>query len=152
MPKFENIGDWVEKRFGGQRQAAKALGVTQGAISDWINGKRVPKPDKQAKMVKFDYDGPFPEAKKKGGINRDELVGLQAQVKVLREGQSVKTEEFGEDGDVILDLDVGGNLLGIEILSVTRETSNLMREIAEQFDVPQLLRHFHPENLGQVFA
>lgn len=77
--------------------------------------------------------------------------GIAVYIKV-NEGHSVKTEEFDPAGEIILDLDAGGNLLGIELLSLNPGIPGYIREIAEQFDVPELIHHFHAENLHQVFA
>lgn len=85
MQKFENIGDWVKKKYGGQRQAAKALDTSQGVVSQWINGRSVPLPEMQALMVKNGYNGPFPEPKKKTGK------GVSAEVFAEYRGE-VKTE------------------------------------------------------------
>lgn len=76
MQKFENIGDWVKKKYGGQAKAAKAMGTTQGVISQWITGVRVPGDDAQALMMKNGYNGPFPEQKAKARaavISREEF-------------------------------------------------------------------------------
>ncbi len=92
MQKFENIADWVEKKYGSQAKAAKAMKTTQGVISQWISGRSVPKPDKQALMAKNDYDGPFPEPKKKGStklvgaVSREEFAEWRGYLKAGMEG------------------------------------------------------------------
>jgi uncharacterized protein YuzE len=78
--------------------------------------------------------------------------GISAIYIKVRQGDSVKTKEFDEHGEIILDLDAAGDLLGVEILSVTPELRHHMEEIAHQFNKPELLEHFHPEKLPQVFA
>lgn len=76
--------------------------------------------------------------------------GISAIYIKVRPGDSVKTEEFAED--VILDLDAAGDLLGVEILNMPSDLRQHMQEISHQFNVPELMKHFHPENLPQVFA
>ena len=118
MPKFENIGDWVEKKYGGQRQAAKAMGTTQGVVSQWINGRSVPGPKKQALMVKNDYDGPFPEPKKKmkGGVSREDFDRWTGRVDGLLEERKKEIgnlrRRLGEAFVLIQDL---GHRAGIEL-------------------------------------
>lgn len=64
MPKFEELGSYVETVWKTQAALAKQLGVAQNTVSNWINGKlRVTlEYQKALRELEPPYEGPFPEA------------------------------------------------------------------------------------------
>jgi hypothetical protein len=77
MPKFENLEQWVKKKYGSQTKAALALGKRQGVISAWITGRNNPSSEIQPILRKLGYDGPWPEESKAApspeGLTREEF-------------------------------------------------------------------------------
>lgn len=47
-----DLPTYLQTRFQSQEAAAQALGVSQGTISHWVTGRRLPKPAKAREIVK----------------------------------------------------------------------------------------------------
>lgn len=77
----------------------------------------------------------------------DRVLAIYIKVK---NGQSERSRQLG-DGDVILDIDAHGELLGIEILQVDENTSKWIHHAATEYNVPALNR-LRPEKFSGVFA
>lgn len=90
MPKFENIADWVKKKYSSQAKAAEALEKRQGVISSWITGRNNPSSEMQEVLRRLGYDGPWPqeEAKSQSSdtvLTAESFIELRGAVKALRE-------------------------------------------------------------------
>lgn len=87
-----NLGKWITDTYKRKGDFAAKIGADPTLISRWMRGAGISE-EYQAKIRKLGYKGPWPaeeaqEARQPSpaaGVSRDDLVGLEREVKLLRD-------------------------------------------------------------------
>lgn len=64
-----DLAQYLRTRFPTQDEAAKAFNVSQGTISHWITGRRLPKPAKASEIIEHSQ----------GALNFETIYGARPQ-------------------------------------------------------------------------
>ena len=66
-----NLKDWLKKENLVQEKLAENFGISQVAISYYVNGQRIPRPETMAKIVAYT----------KGEVTANDFYGIEEKVK-----------------------------------------------------------------------